>query len=404
MANVSSSNGLEKRPKLRFPGFDEPWKAIHLSDVGEASSGFGFPDAYQGEETSEIPFYKVSDMNLPKNTKIMQQSNNYVSQSTAKKLRVRPFSENAIVFAKVGAAISHERKRIALSPFLIDNNMMAFTPKQKEDLEFIYHLFQKIKLSKYSQVGALPSYNASDILDIRTFYPTSGNERKKIVTILNLVDNRIGKQSEIITNLKKYKRGLNHKLLSEIDEQYNRELGTVCSIVGGGTPDTLRPEYWEGNVEWFTPSEIGKSKYVLSSLRKISQVGLSNSSAKSLPSGTVLLTTRATLGEMSIARSECSTNQGFQSLVSDSKRVLPEYLYYLQILIKPWCEKYASGNTFREISKASLSKCVVPVPCLNSQKRIVCILSRIDELIETHERVEDSLTQIKEGLLQQLFI
>ena len=404
MANVSSSNGLEKRPKLRFPGFDEPWKAIHLSDVGGASSGFGFPDAYQGEETSEIPFYKVSDMNLPKNAKVMQQSNNYVSQLTAKKLRVRPFSEDAIVFAKVGAAISHERKRIALSPFLIDNNMMAFTPKRKEDLEFIYHLFQKIKLSKYSQVGALPSYNANDILDIRTFYPTFGNERKKIVTILSLIDNRIEKQSEIITNLKKYKRGLNHKLLSEIDEQYNHELGTVCSIVGGGTPDTLRSEYWEGNVEWFTPSEIGKSKYVSSSLRKISQIGLSNSSAKSLPAGTVLLTTRATLGEMSIARSECSTNQGFQSLVADSKSVLPEYLYYLQILIKPWCEKYASGNTFREISKASLSKCVVPIPGLNSQKKIVCILSRIDDMIEKHEYMEESLTQIKEGLLQQLFI
>lgn len=147
-------------------------------------------------------------MNLPKNIKVMQQANNYVSQSTVKKLRVRPFFEDAIVFAKVGAAISHERKRIALSPFLIDNNMMAFTPKQKEDLEFIYHLFQKIKLSKYSQVGALPSYNASDILDIRTFYPTSGNERKKIVTILSLVDNRIEKQSEIINNLKKYKRGV----------------------------------------------------------------------------------------------------------------------------------------------------------------------------------------------------
>ena len=343
-------------------------------------------------------------MNLPKNIKVMQQANNYVSQSTVKKLRVRPFFEDAIVFAKVGAAISHERKRIALSPFLIDNNMMAFTPKQKEDLEFIYHLFQKIKLSKYSQVGALPSYNASDILDIRTFYPTSGNERKKIVTILSLVDNRIEKQSEIINNLKKYKRGLNHKLIFEIDEQYNRELGTVCSIVGGGTPDTLRPEYWEGNVEWFTPSEIGNSKYVLSSIRKISRIGLSNSSAKLLPAGTVLLTTRATLGEMSIARSECSTNQGFQSLVADSKRVLPEYLYYLQILIKPWCEKYASGNTFREISKASLSKCVVPIPDLNSQKSIVCMLSLTDDFIETQEKVEDSLKQIKEGLLQQLFI
>ena len=235
-------------------------------------------------------------------------------------------------------------------------------------------------------------------------YIPSLAEQSHIDDFLLVLDKKIEKQRQLVDSLKKYKRGLNHKLIFEIDEQYNRELGTVCSIVGGGTPDTLRPEYWEGNVEWFTPSEIGKSKYVLSSLRKISQVGLSNSSAKSLPAGTVLLTTRATLGEMSIARSECSTNQGFQSLVADSKRVLPEYLYYLQILIKPWCEKYASGNTFREISKASLSKCVVPVPCLNSQKRIVCILSRIDELIETHERAEDSLTQIKEGLLQQLFI
>ena len=229
-------------------------------------------------------------------------------------------------------------------------------------------------------------------------------EQKHIADFLTKLDERIAYQERLITSLKKYKRGLNHKLLSEIDEQYNHELGTVCSIVGGGTPDTLRSEYWEGNVEWFTPSEIGKSKYVSSSLRKISQIGLSNSSAKSLPAGTVLLTTRATLGEMSIARSECSTNQGFQSLVADSKSVLPEYLYYLQILIKPWCEKYASGNTFREISKASLSKCVVPIPGLNSQKKIVCILSRIDDMIEKHEYMEESLTQIKEGLLQQLFI
>ena len=238
---------------------------------------------------------------------------------------------------------------------------------------------------------------------IRLYIP-SLQEQRKISTFIGTLEERIRKQRQLVDSLKKYKRGLNHALLFEIDGQYNQELGTVCSIEGGGTPDTLRPKYWEGNVEWFTPSEIGKSKYVLSSLRKISQIGLSNSSAKLLPAGTVLLTTRATLGEMSIARSECSTNQGFQSLIADSKRVLPEYLYYLQILIKPWCEKYASGNTFREISKASLSKCVVPVPCLNSQKRIVCILSRIDDLIETHKRVKDSLTQIKESLLQQLFI
>ena len=258
-------------------------------------------------------------------------------------------------------------------------------------------------VSSSVRMDGLLNISFEDYMSVTLRLP-SLKEQKRIADFIKKTDDRITAQKKLLASLKKYKRGLNHKLLSEIDGQNYQELGTVCSIVGGGTPDTLRPEYWEGNVEWFTPSEIGKSKYALSSLRKISRLGLSNSSAKLLPAGTVFLTTRATLGEMSIARSECSTNQGFQSLIADSKRVLPEYLYYLQILIKPWCEKYASGNTFREISKASLSKCVVPVPCLNSQKKIVCILSRIDDLIETHERAKDSLTQIKEGFLQQLFI
>ena len=151
-------------------------------------------------------------MNLSTNKRVMQHANNYVSQSTVEKLRVRPYSKDAIIFAKVGAAISHERKRIAISPFLIDNNMMAFTPKRKEDIEFIYHLFQRLRLSKYIQVGALPSYNANDILNICTFYPTSVIERKKIVNILNTIEERIDKQTEIITALKKYKRGVMQKV------------------------------------------------------------------------------------------------------------------------------------------------------------------------------------------------
>lgn len=148
----------------------------------------------------------------------MKQANNYVSKSTVAKLKAHPFSQDAIIFAKVGAAILHERKRIAQSPFLIDNNMMAFTPKEHEDIDFIYHLFQKLKLSKYVQVGALPSYNASDILDIRTFYPASCIERSKIVAFLNLLSMRIEKQTEILSCLKKYKRGVTQQVFSERKE------------------------------------------------------------------------------------------------------------------------------------------------------------------------------------------
>jgi type I restriction enzyme S subunit len=92
------------------------------------------------------------------------------------------------------------------------------------------------------------------------------------------------------------------------------KLGNIAEIVGGGTPDTTIDEYWNGNIQWFTPSEI-KSNYVAKSIRTITNLGLQKSSAKLLPMGTILLTTRATIGEVAITTEECTTNQGFQSLI-----------------------------------------------------------------------------------------
>ena len=411
MANVSSSNGLEKRPKLRFPGFDEPWKAIHLSDVGGASSGFGFPDAYQGEETSEIPFYKVSDMNLPKNAKVMQQSNNYVSQSTAKKLRVRPFSEDAIVFAKVGAAISHERKRIALSPFLIDNNMMAFTPKRKEDLEFIYHLFQKIKLSKYSQVGALPSYNANDILDIRTFYPTFGNERKKIVTILSLIDNRIEKQSEIITNLKKYKRGAVRCLLSAKScplrnaRWTTAKMGELGSFVKGaplskadisedGTPFILYGELYTTYNEVVTSVKRRTQAQVDETF--LSRVGdvvipTSGETPEEISTASCIMLPDVILaGDLNIFRGD-----------KVDGRIMS---YLLNHVVNGKIARIAQGKSVVHIQASELCKLTLTYPDKNTQNTIIGFLSLLDDKIMNEENSLAFLSALKEGLLQQLFI
>ena len=386
MANVSSSNGLEKRPKLRFPGFDEPWKEIKIGDIFKVTRGNVLSSALVSSEKSNGYTYPVFSSQT-KDDGLMGYYNEFLF-------------EDAITWTTDGANAGtvHFRK----GKFYCTNVCGVLLNSYGYANRCIAEILGRVSKRYVSYVGNPKLMN--NVMSEICIYIPSLAEQSHIDDFLLVLDKKIEKQRQLVDSLKKYKRGLNHKLIFEIDEQYNRELGTVCSIVGGGTPDTLRPEYWEGNVEWFTPSEIGNSKYVLSSIRKISRIGLSNSSAKLLPAGTVLLTTRATLGEMSIARSECSTNQGFQSLVADSKRVLPEYLYYLQILIKPWCEKYASGNTFREISKASLSKCVVPIPDLNSQKSIVCMLSLTDDFIETQEKVEDSLKQIKEGLLQQLFI
>ena len=283
---------------------------------------------------------------------------------------------------------------------------------KRHDSDFIRAYFDSLKW--YREIYMISAEGARNhgLLNVPTdeffetihYIPQDACEQRKIADFLIAIDKRIEAQQSLVENLKKYKRGLNRRLLSQIDESYNCKLGSVCTIMGGGTPDTLHDEYWGNSVEWFTPSEIGKTKYVNCSVRKLSKEGLSNSSAKLLPAGTVLLTTRATLGEMSIAEKECSTNQGFQSLIPLMSRVSSEYLYYMQIIIQPWCEKYASGNTFREISKSALSECVVPIPEKPQQDMIVKLLSLVDSIIASEEKSAYLLVQVKNSLLQQLFM
>ena len=121
-----------------------------------------------------------------------------------------------------------------------------------------------------------------------------------------------------------------------------KPIGKIGEIIGGGTPATNQNRFWNGNINWFTPSEI-KSKYSNSSIRKISEQGLAQSSAKLLPAGTILLTSRATIGEVSIAREECTTNQGFQSCVVNSSSYSNEYTYYWIVKNKILFLRIANG-------------------------------------------------------------
>jgi len=255
---------------------------------------------------------------------------------------------------------------------------------------------------KYVSYVGNPKLMNNVMSEIRIHIPSVA-EQKKIDELISALDLRIVKQRELIEHLKKYKRGLSESIFSTLSCP-TQELSDVCNIVGGGTPDTGILEYWNGDISWFTPTEVGKKKYVISSSRKITEEGLCKSSAKILPPDTVLLTSRATLGEMSLTTATCCTNQGFQSLVAKKDVVLPEYLYYLQTIIKPWCEKYSSGNTFREISKKALGKCTIPVPSIMKQKYIVDCLSLIDSKIEKSESVLEKLLRLKSALLQQLYI
>ena len=163
-------------------------------------------------------------------------------------------------------------------------------------------------------------------------------------------------------------------------------LSDIANVVGGGTPDTADATLWNGDIQWFTPTEVGVSKYVSKSIRTISQQGLKKSSAKVLPKGSTLLSSRATVGECSIAQNDCTTNQGFQSLIPKDG-VNNEFLYYLAQTKKRHFIKYASGSTFLEISNSEIKKTKCAVPSIEEQTKIADFLSTIDKKLKVQNKI-----------------
>ena len=178
-------------------------------------------------------------------------------------------------------------------------------------------------------------------------------------------------------------------------------LGEVCDVVGGGTPDTKEDSYWNGDILWLTPSEVG-NRFISDSCRKITLSGLKNSSAKLLPAGSIVLTTRATLGEMSILVTEASTNQGFQSLVP-KLGTNKDYIYYLQPIIKEQCLRFSKGSTFLEVSSTSVKNFKIPFTSNKEQEKVADCLGSMDDLISSVADKIETLKEYKKGLMQQLF-
>ena len=206
----------QKVPEKRFPGFTDDWEQRKLGDIGKARSGVGFPDAEQGGVTG-IPFFKVSDMNLGGNENEMTVANNYVTAEQIAVHRWSPITElPAIFFAKVGAAVMLNRKRLCRFPFLLDNNTMAYSlSSTKWDADFAKALFGTVDLTSLVQVGALPSYNAGDVESMEIYLP-SLLEQEQIGGFFKQLDNLIALHQRKLEEMKKQKKALMQLLLTGI--------------------------------------------------------------------------------------------------------------------------------------------------------------------------------------------
>lgn len=188
------------------------------------------------------------------------------------------------------------------------------------------------------------------------------------------------------------------------DEWEQRKLGDVAKIVGGGTPSTNISNYWNGNINWYSPTEIGNQIFVNSSKKKITELGLKESSAKLLPGKkTILFTSRAGIGDMAIMKTDGSTNQGFQSWIVKPDIIDIYFLYSLGSKLKRQALRKASGSTFLEISNSEVKKLSLYLPDFEEQTIIGKIIKLIDKLITLQQRKLERLKSLKKAYLRLIF-
>ena len=410
-----------KVPKLRFPEFTEDWEQRKLGDIGSARSGVGFPDAEQGG-IEGIPFFKVSDMNNVGNENELVSANNYVSDEQIKRKRWNVITDvPAIFFAKVGAAVMLNRKRLVRFPFLLDNNTMAYIfDKKTWDCDFGKTLFETIDLTKLTQTGALPSYNASDVEDIEIYLPNI-EEQKAIGAFFLQLDNLITLHQRKCDVLKKLKKGLLQKMfpkdgtnIPEIrfpeftDAWEQRKLGDLGTTYTGLSGKTSS-DFGHGEARFVTYMNVYSNPVANPNMIEPVEI---DKKQNEVNVGDVFFTTSSETPEEVGMSSVLLEKQGHLYLNSfcfgyrPKQKIDPYYLAFM-LRSEPVRKKIiflAQGISRYNISKNKMMEICVPLPSLGEQKKIGNFCKNLDELITLHQRKLEVLKKLKKGLLQQMFV
>ncbi|MFW7393456.1 restriction endonuclease subunit S [Vagococcus fluvialis] len=385
------------------------WEQRKLGSVGKTQSGVGFPDSEQGGNEG-IPFFKVSDMNNKGNENEMVTANNYVSEEQVKRKKWKPLETvPAVIFAKVGAAIMLNRKRIIRSPFLFDNNTMAYIFDDSWNVEFGKTLFETINLPKYAQIGALPSYNSSDIESIEVTVPDK-IEQIKIGYLFKQLDKTIALHERELELLNLTKKGFLQQIFPGNKQKYPNirfenfdEEWEQCELI----------ELAEFNPKSKLPKEF---EYVdLESVVGTSLIDHRTETINSAPSRAQRLAEFGDLFYQTVRpyqKNNYLYELPYNNYVFSTgyAQMRPKYnSYFLLTLVQE--EKFVSrvlerstGTSYPSINSNDLSKLKVRVPKKEEQTKIGNFFKQLDETINIQERKLNKLKKTKKSFLQKMFI
>jgi type I restriction enzyme S subunit len=230
-------------------------------------------------------------------------------------------------------------------------------------------------------------------------------EQKRIVDLISSVDSYIESLQQQLESAKRSRNAVLHELLTAGGDGWvEMPLGSVVSIVNGGTPSTKNEDFWGGSVVWITTTELTAfdGKRVNTSKRTITADGLSNGPAKLVRAGTTLVGTTATIGTCAIADCELTFNQQISGLIPLDKNLDDNYLFYWIQHSKPILEGLAAGTSFKRISTSVLKTVSIQFPPIGDQQKIAELISQMDDFIDSIQHNSIEAKNLRSGLLSDL--
>ena len=418
---MAEQHGKALVPEIRFSGFTDPWEQRKLGELGFAQSGIGFPDAEQGGSEG-IPFFKVSDMNTPGNERELVISNNYVTADQIARMSWHPICQvPAIFFAKVGAAVLLNRKRLVNEPFLLDNNTMAFSmDPNRLDSQFGQSLFERIDLTSLVQVGALPSYNASDVEDMTVSLPDHMDEQRQIGRYLARLNSLITLHQRKYDKLCVLKKSMLDKMFPKGGSLYpeirfsgftdpweQRKLSELVEIERGGSPRPIERYITDDpcGLNWVKIGDAPElGRYITQTAEKIKPEGLAKT--RQVYPGDLVLSNSMSFGRPYIMAIKGCIHDGWLLIRDAQKHFDPIFLCHMlgapQMLNQ--YRMFAAGSTVNNLNKELVGKAIVSLPSKDEQREIGIVLDRLDSLITLHQRKLELLRNIKKSMLDKMFV
>ena len=385
----------EKKPALRFKGFTDPWEQRKLGDLCVEFRSGEFISASDITETGEYPVFGGNGL------RGFTDRFNHDGEYT--------------LIGRQGALCGNVNFAVGKSYFT--EHAIAVRADKKNQTRFLYYLFSTMDLGQYSGQSAQPGLAVGNLVELKSTLPDK-QEQEKISGVLTALDTLITLHQRKYEKLVNIKKSMLDKMfppngasVPEIrfkgftDPWEQRKLGDVADIVGGGTPSTNNPNYWDGDIDWYAPAEIAGQIYFDSSQRKITEQGYENSSAKMLPPGTVLFTSRAGIGKTAILSKKGCTNQGFQSIVPHNDELDSYFVFSRTDELKQYGELVGAGSTFVEVSGKQMAAMNLKMPTtIEEQQTIGRFFKRLDTLITLHQRKLEKLQNIKKSCLEKMFV